>query len=273
VGPGGEHGPVVSRPHLSLVPANGLRGRLGATTVRILGILVLLAAALILLYAGARFTSLFALEKLELTGGGPAAREQVRTALRPLVGESLVALDQADLRRELEALPAVRSARVDRAFPHTLRIAIVHERPLAVVQSGEDAWLVSAQGRVIRAVDPEHARKRPVVVADPGSSFAPGATVHAEDVRTSLDALRRLPKSFPERVASASATGGAVTLVLAGGMEVRLGEARSLALKLAVAGRVLRSLSRDEAAGLAYLDVSVPERAVGGTALNSQLEG
>ena len=273
MGPGGEHGPVVSRPHLSLVPANGLRGRLGATTVRIVGVLVLVAAVLVLLYAAARFSSLFALEKIELTGGRPAAREEVRAALRPLLGESLVALDRADLRRKLEALPAVRSARIDRAFPHTLRIAIVHERPLAVVQGGEDAWLVSAQGRVIRAVDPERARKRPVVQADPGSSFAPGAIVQAEDVRTSLEALRRLPRSFPDRVESASATGGAVTLILARGLEVRLGQARSLALKLAVAGRVLRSMSEEEAAALAYLDVSIPERAVGGTTLNSQLEG
>jgi cell division protein FtsQ len=235
--------------------------------------LLLVAAALVLLYAGARFSSLFALEKLELTGGRQAAREQVREALRPLLGESLVALDQAELRRRLEALPAVRSARIDRAFPHTLRIAIVHERPLAVVQSGEDAWLVSAQGRVIRAVDPERAGKRPVVQADPGSTLVPGTTVETEHVRTSLEALRQLPKGFPERVESTAATPGAVTLVLAGGIELRLGQARSFALKLAVAGRVLRSMSAEEAAALAYLDVSVPERAVGGTTLNSQLEG
>jgi cell division protein FtsQ len=255
------------------VPANRLRGRLGVATVRILGVLLLVAAALVLLYAGARFSSLFALEELELSGGGPAAREQVREALRPLLGESLVSLDQEDLRRELEALPAVRSARIDRAFPHTLRIAIARERPLAVVQSGENAWLVSAQGRVIRTVDPEHARKRPVVQADPGAGLAPGAIVEAGDAGTALEALRRLPKAFPERVESASATGGAVTLVLADGLELRLGQARSLALKLAVAGRVLRSMSAEEAAALAYLDVSVPERAVGGTSLNSQLEG
>jgi cell division protein FtsQ len=255
------------------VPANGIRGRLGVTTVRILGGLLLVAAALVLLYAGARFSSLFALEELELTGGGPAAREQVREALRPRLGESLVSLDQDDLRREIEALPAVRSARIDRAFPHTLRIAIVRERPLAVVQSGEDAWLVSVQGRVIRAVEPERARKRPVVQEDPGAGFAPGATVEAGDVRTALEALRRLPSAFPARVESASATGGTVTLVLADGMELRLGQARSFALKLAVAARVLRSMSAEEAAALAYLDVSVPERAVGGTTLNSQLEG
>jgi cell division protein FtsQ len=270
---GGEHGPVVSRPHLSLVPAYGLRGRVGVTSIRVLGALLLVAAGLVLLYAAARFSSLFALEEVEVSGGRRAVREQVRAAVRPLLGESLVALDQGDLRRRLEALPTVRSAQIDRAFPHTLRIALVHERPLAVVQSGEDAWLVSAEGHVIRAVEPQRARKRPVVQAEPGSSLAPGATVQAEEARTSLEALRHLPEGFPERVESASTSDGAVTLVLAGGMEVRLGQAGSFPLKLAVAGRVLRTMSADDAAALAYLDVSVPERAVGGTTLNSQLEG
>jgi len=46
-----------------------------------------------------------------------------------------------------------------------------------------------------------------------------------------------------------------------------------MALKLAVAARVLAGMSAEEAAELAYLDVSVPERAVGGTSLDSQLEG
>ncbi len=234
---------------------------------------MLLAAAIVLLYAAARFSSLFALEKLEITGGRAAVREQVRSAVRPLLGESLVALDRDELRRRLEALPEVRSARLDRAFPHTLRISVVHERPLAVVQSGEEAWLVSAGGRVLREIEPERASRRPVVQADPGAGLTPGSAVDAEDVRASLDALRRLPEGFPERVESAGASAGAVTLVLVDGMELRLGQAGSFALKLAVAARVLRTMSADDAAGLDYLDVSVPGRVVGGTTLDSQLEG
>ena len=50
--------------------------------------------------------------------------------------------------------------------------------------------------------------------------------------------------------------------------EVRLGDASDLALKLAVARRILPAL-----AGVGgYLDVSVPERPVAGQDLNSQVE-
>jgi hypothetical protein len=61
--------------------------------------------------------------------------------------------------------------------------------------------------------------------------------------------------------------------VVSQGTELRLGRADELALKLAVAARVLRKIGKAERAELAYLDVSVPERAVGGSSLNSQLEG
>jgi hypothetical protein len=57
---------------------------------------------------------------------------------------------------------------------------------------------------------------------------------------------------------------GAPVVVLAGGAEIRLGSADSLGLKLDAAALVLDALTGDERAELAYVDVSVPERAVAG---------
>jgi hypothetical protein len=54
---------------------------------------------------------------------------------------------------------------------------------------------------------------------------------------------------------------GELTLVLRSGLRIRMGEAMDVPLKLAVAGRVLRLLPD----GMAYLDVSVPDRPVAGT--------
>jgi hypothetical protein len=88
-----------------------------------------------------------------------------------------------------------------------------------------------------------------------------------------LQALRLLPERFPERVVTARAYAGEITFVVAGGTEIRLGRVDRLGLKLAVAARVLGSVTASERAELAYLDVSVPEKAVGGSSLDSQLEG
>ena len=197
--------------------------------------------------------------------------EQVRGALRPLLGESLVGLDQGELRRRLEALPAVRSARLDRDFPHTLRITVVPSARWRWFKAARRHGWSSAEGRVIREIDPDKARGRPVVRLI-RSSLAPEP---ARGRGRPSVARRASPPAGAVSGARRVRSGrrGAVTLILADGMELRLGNGGSDALKLDVAARVLRSLSADDAAGLAYLDVSVPERAVGGTSLDSQLEG
>ena len=74
---------------------------------------------------------------------------QVRHAVAPLRGSSLLAVDGAALERRVEALPTVLSAHYDRAFPHTLRLHVVPETPVAVLHRGTETWLVSARGRVM----------------------------------------------------------------------------------------------------------------------------
>jgi cell division protein FtsQ len=246
------------------VPAHGLGGRLRAPSARTFSIAVSVVALIGLLYLGARETPVFALEELEVSGVSSSVRQSVEASAKPYVGESLVALDQDELRRQLESLPMVRSVRMDRAFPHTLRVAVVPERPLAVVRRGLDAWLVSEQGRVIRELDRGRRNIRTNVWTEADASLVVGGTVADEDLRTVLDALRHVPDGFPARVSMARVDDEEVTLVLASGAELRLGERTALRLKLAVAARVLGTLSAEERAELGYLDVTVPALPVGG---------
>ena len=66
------------------------------------------------------------------------------------------------------------------------------------------------------------------------------------------------------------ATDKELTLVLRSGLELRLGDAGDLRLKLAVARRILLLQGAETSAD--YLDVTVPERPVVG-GLNTQVEG
>ena len=242
------------------------------TVVRALAVVALVAVALGIGYAAARYTALFALRELEVSGGSPAVDAAVREAGGAFLGESLVALDREEVQQRIAALPSVRAVRLDRAFPHTLRVTVVPERPLAVVRNGQEAWLVSERGRVIRAA-PEAAGARPLVWTASEPDLRPGASVESERVRLALRALRALPPRFPERILAARTDAAGITFVLADGTELRLGTPDQLVLKLAVAARILGEVTAAEQAELAYLDVSVPERAVGGSSLNSQLEG
>lgn len=216
----------------------------------------------------ARETSLFAVRAIEVSGASPGVERQVRRALQSRSGESLFALDLERARVDVAALPSVAAVAFDRAYPHTLRVSVVPERPVAVVRQGAAAFTVSDRGRVIarvaRTVKPELAR----IWAPADVSLAAGAFVEGE-VRTAVAAVAPLAGTrFPTRVVSVK-TVGELVLRLRSGLELRLGDGRNVDLKLAVAGRVLPLLP----AGSAYLDVSVPDRPVAGPpTLDPQVE-
>lgn len=244
-----------------------LRLPLGRTIV-LLGVA---AGVLALGYLAARSTSLFALQSVSVTGAGGAVDADVRTALRHLDGESLVTIDADGVERGLAVLPSVRAARVDRAFPHGLRVVVVPERPAAVLRSGRAAWVVSERGRVIRAVDPTTTRRLPRIWLAAGTAFEPGASLAIPTAVKALRVVASLPAGFPIQVRTARATEEGLVLALSTGMEVRLGSSDDLEAKLASAAAVLRGLSGADRAALDYLDVSLPERPVGGT--NPQVDG
>src|SRR4051794_14244482 len=87
-------------------------------------------------YAAARESAVFAIQNVEVAGAQPRLRAQVERTLKPLLGVNLLALDGGRLERDVVALPGVRSVRYDRSFPHTLRIVVVPETPVAIVHRG-----------------------------------------------------------------------------------------------------------------------------------------
>jgi cell division septal protein FtsQ len=232
------------------------------------------AALLALLYLAARETPLFAVRTVEITGGSEAVRKAVREAAQPAEGESLVALDVNSLVRELEALPSVRSASYDRAFPSTLRLFVRPELAIGIVRLGPDRWVVSERGRIIRRYVTGSRERYPRFELPGRPNVVPGAFLTDPGARVVLGALAVVPKNFPARIQMVRLEGGRLTMDLRapwGGPELRLGEAVDVKAKLAVAAVVLRSLSADAPSSVGYVDVSLPERTVVGT--NPQVDG
>jgi cell division protein FtsQ len=216
------------------------------------------------LYFLARNTPMFALNTVEVEGAPPAVATHVRTALEPLDGESLLTLDAAELERRLAALPEVAGFRYDRDFPHTLRVVVRAEHPVAVARRGAKGWLVSASSRVMAAV-PAHARPGlpRVWLAHSGEPELGAAITDRFGLRAVRTlALARLAH-FHARVRMVRAREHDLTMLLGSGLELRLGDLRAIRLKLAIATRILPGiLARG---GYAYVDVSVPERPVAST--------
>lgn len=234
---------------------------------RSLAYALLLVAGVAVAWLGARETGVFAVRTIDVAGAPPGVATQVRRTLATTRGTSLLKVDLDTSLQMVQALPTVASARFDRAYPHTLRVVVVPEKAVAVVRQGADSYLVSDTGRVIATSD---RRDRPGLAriwVKRDVELRLGASTTG-DLRTAVTAVAPLVGShFPGRVSSVTATPDTLSLRLRSGLEVRLGDPLDVALKLAVAARVIPLL----AAGTPYLDVAVPERPVAGT-LNSQVE-
>ena len=230
------------------------------------GVLILLTA--VGLYAAARTTSAFAVERIAVEGAPPEVAARVRKALAPAVGESLLGIDLAALANRAESVPMVSGASFDRGFPHTLRIVVVPEVPVAVLRQGSSAWLAAEGGRVVAELGQGVRPGLPRIWLKRDVEIRLGEPVAGLQLRavTAVAPLRSRP--LPVAVASVVATREELTLVLRTGLELRLGDGSDLPVKLEVARQVLPRLVGVRG----YLDLSVPERPVAGETLDSQVE-
>jgi cell division septal protein FtsQ len=227
------------------------------------GLVVVLVA---LTYLAARESSLFAVTRIEVVGAPPAVARRAQRALEFTDGRSLLRLDGRGVVSTLERLPTVYRASYDRDFPHTLRIRIVPERPVAVLRRGAGSWIVSARGRVVEPVQRGALPSLPRIwlggttVVQVGSLLRdPSAVVASHALLSFKDA------GLGARISFVRATDGRLVAGLRGGLEVRFGPPVEVGLKLAVARTILPTLAAPPAGGPTYLDVTVPERPVAGT--------
>ncbi len=245
------------------VGAHDLPNLLPSARSVLLGLLLLLAG--VGAYFGARESSMFALETIDVRVADPRVAREVRAALAAERDVSLLKLDLGEVKRRILAVPDVRDASLDRAFPHSLVVVVDSERPVAVLRRGAGAWLVSTRGRLLRPIPRGTSLRLPRIWAGRDATVTLGQTLSLDDGRRAASALTPLlGTALGARVLLVRAKGEELTLVLRSGVEVRLGDVGDLRLKLAIARRILALLGAGTGPG-AYLDVSVPERPVAHT--------
>ena len=217
------------------------------------------------LYGLARETSLFAVETIRIEGAGPALAAQVQRELKRYDGQSLVTVDGSAVEQNVDGLPAVRASVVDRSFPHTLRVRVIPEIPVAVLRRGADSWLVSARGRVIAPLARGVRRSLPRIWLPARTEIELGSLLGGEPGGLAARSLAAFVGSgFTNRITFVRALDSQITLGLRGGLEIRLGAPVDLRLKIAIAHGIVPGLALPSAGGPDYLDIAVPERPVAG---------
>ncbi|MGH3134173.1 MAG: cell division protein FtsQ/DivIB [Gaiellaceae bacterium] len=224
-----------------------------------------LVACVLGAYWGARASSVFAVERVEVRGAPPDVARQVENATEDTVGRSLLAVDAGQVEAAVRAVPSVAGVSVDRAFPHTLVVRVAAKRAVAVARRGQAAWLVTGSGEVIREIPTGTERRFPRLWLTRDIPVNVGGSLPASFVAAARALAAAEDVRLPRRVKAVRSTAGQLTLVLRRGPEIRLGAPVDTLLKLTVAARVFPLLED----GSVYLDVSVPERPVASRYFNS----
>ena len=121
---------------------------------QLLGAIALVAAGLGVY--GLTRSPLLDVDHIQVIGGTRTGVDAAVAASGVARGNALMDVDGSRAQVGLEALPWVRSARVARSWPGTVRISIVERKPVAKVARAGGGWfLIDASGRLVEQVEGE----------------------------------------------------------------------------------------------------------------------
>ncbi|HTZ37561.1 MAG TPA: cell division protein FtsQ/DivIB [Stellaceae bacterium] len=105
-------------------------------------------------------------DDIEVDGRTTTDVATILAALDAQAGTPILGVDPARAREQLERLPWVSSAAIERRLPGTIYVHLVERRPLAVWQHDGKQELIDRSGTVIPVTDLSRFSKLPTVVGD-----------------------------------------------------------------------------------------------------------
>ena len=153
----------------------------------------------------------FSIHHLDVQTDGVISLEQLRRWAGVKYDDNLIALDLARVRRDLELIPVIHSASVERVLPHTLRIRVSEREPIAQCPAPRvpnapagvpTVYLLDGEGCVMtplradqRAVPINTNDHLPMIIGVPPGDLRPGRTVESPQVRAALHLIESFDRS------------------------------------------------------------------------------
>ena len=185
--------------------------------------------------------------EIEVGGAATVTAADVEAAAG-LNGASLLTADLGAAESRVEELPMVKEATITRAWPQTVRIAIVERTPWAVWQAGARAYTVDEEGVVLVGDAPDGAPVISVLGADAG--LEPGQIVDQDAVTLARSLMERVPAELALNVATFEWSGDrGLTITTDSGYSVVLGDSQDMEYKLAVWREIEANLGRANMTG------------------------
>ena len=207
---------------------------------KLLALLLLVGASGLLYYVAA--SDDFRIATVAVSGARLLTPGEVEAAAA-VSGINIFWLKQEMVAQRLQAVPAIESVRAEAYLPNRVEVRIGERTPVAIWLSGETAWLVDGEGRVLRSVPSPPALPTLRDVAGPG--VAPGGNVDRAALATLFRLREVLPRSagLSPREFEYSADAG-VTVVADSGLRVVFGREDDLEWKVTALVAVRRELDR-----------------------------
>jgi cell division protein FtsQ len=114
----------------------------------------------------------FKVADIRVEGRETTDRETILDALSAQPGTPILAVDPVRAKQQLEGLPWVRSALIERRFPDTLYVRLVERKPMALWQHAGKIELIDRSGTVIPVAHLDRFAKLPLVVGEDAASHA-----------------------------------------------------------------------------------------------------
>lgn len=220
--------------------------------------LVLLTLVLFSIYRlWFRSSSFVTVQHVTVSGLTTDDAPRIRAALVAAAHDmSTLDVQQAALDSAVAGFPIVKEVSATPAFPHTLRIRVVEEQPVALLEVGGERLLLAGDGSVLRGVVTGH--PLPVIRS---SGSVPNARLERGAAAAELRVAAAAPAPLAGRLSGVSEGKRGLYVSLRNGPQIFFGDAGRLDAKWAAAAAVLADPSSK---GASYVDVRLPQRPVAG---------
>jgi len=182
----------------------------------------------------------FIAKEVTITGNSRLSAEQISEVAAVPIGNSLMSINPVAISKQLEALPEVKTAMVERGWPHAILITITERTPIAVAATASGFNLIDSDG--VNAG---------VVSAPPKGLLVISAQPDSPAMTNAIQALAAIPAKWAITGLSA-ATPDSVVATLKNGVVVTLGSGERAADKVEVAQALIEK-------GYEVINVSAPD--------------
>lgn len=168
-----------------------------------------------------------------------------------LGGDSMLTVDLARAEKALEALPAVKDATVERAWPQGVRIAIQEHQAWGYWQAAGRVYVIDSEGTVLEAARPAPADAPTIIDVASPQDLAEGQVADTDTVHL----VARLLKDRVFQQAGLQPTGfifqrdRGLTVIAEGGPDAVFGDSSNYEFKVQAFEEVLQQLQAREQSG------------------------